>query len=44
MLENQTIEELFQITEIEKGDVSAKVLRQGCLSVQTPNTNQEIVK
>lgn len=36
----QTIEELFAITEVEKGDVDAKVLRQGCLSVQTPNTTE----
>jgi hypothetical protein len=44
MKDTMTIEELFEISEVEKGDVDAKVLRQGCLSVQTPNADQEIAK
>lgn len=42
MENNQSIESLFEITEVEKGDVNAKVLRQGCLSVQTPNSAEEV--
>lgn len=39
---NQTVEQLFEIVEVEKGDVNTKVLRQGCLSVQTPNAGEKL--
>lgn len=38
---DKTIEEIFEIVEVEKGDINTKVLRQGCLSVQTPNAGEK---
>lgn len=38
---DNSIENLFDIVEVEKGDVNTKVLRQGCISVQTPNSDAE---
>lgn len=42
-MENQvnTIDEIFEISEIEKGDVNCTMLRQGCISVQTPNATTD---
>jgi hypothetical protein len=38
-VKENSIEDLFDIVEVEKGDVNSKVLRQGCISVQTPNND-----
>lgn len=34
------IDEIFEISEVEKGDVNSVVARQGCISVQTPNVSE----
>lgn len=36
----EKIEDIFEISEVKKGDVNISVLRQGCVSI-TPNTDAD---